>query len=46
MLKLEITNKDGYLYYLIDEKNNEYVLNLEFLDIEKTPETRKCYLYK
>lgn len=38
MLKLEISNIEGYLYYLKDQMNNKHILNLEFFDIEKEPE--------
>lgn len=32
MVKLKITKIDNYLYDLIDERENLYTLNLEFLD--------------
>ena len=38
MVKLEIINKDGYLYKLKDEKENNYEFSLEFFDIETSPE--------
>ena len=37
MEKLKIINKDGYMYNLINENNNEYVINLEFFDLEEQP---------
>lgn len=36
MIKLKITNKDNYIYNLKDEKENDYILNLEFFDINES----------
>lgn len=33
MVKLQIINKDNYIYNLKDEQDNNYNLNIEFLDI-------------
>ena len=38
MLRLEIINKENYIYCLQDENGNKYTFNLEFLDIEKIPD--------
>ena len=38
MVRLKIINKNNYLYKLKDIKGNEYEFNLEFFDIETTPE--------
>ena len=38
MVKLMIINKNEYLYSLKDERNNDYELNLEFLDVEEKPQ--------
>ena len=44
MIKLEIINKDDYIYNLKDEKDNKYDLNLEFLDIAESPKVGD-YIY-
>lgn len=38
MVKLQIINKNNCLYKLKDIKENEYEINLEFLDIKSIPE--------
>lgn len=38
MVKLKIINKDNYLYKLIDDRENNYEISLEFFDIESSPE--------
>ena len=35
MIKLRISNSDGYLYELEDENSRKYKLNLEFFDLEE-----------
>ena len=35
MIKLRISNSNGYLYELEDENNKKYSLNLEFFDLEE-----------
>ena len=37
MMKLEIINKNSYVYDLKDEEGNNYSFNLEFFDIEESP---------
>ena len=37
MIKLKIENQDGYVYNLKDENGNDYIINLEFFDIESKP---------
>lgn len=38
MIKLEIVNKNNYEYKFKDERGNNYILDLEFLDIKGKPE--------
>ena len=38
MTKLKIIKKEGFIYTLKDNKEREYVLNIEFHDISKDPE--------
>lgn len=38
MIKLKIVEKNGYTYKLKDEKEKEYNMILEFLDIDKIPQ--------
>lgn len=35
MIKLEIVNRDNYVYVLKSEDGHEYSINLEFVDMEK-----------
>lgn len=35
MKRLKIIKKDNYIYNLMDEKENTYTINLEFLDIKE-----------
>lgn len=44
MKKLLISNIDNYIYYLVDEQNIEYKLQLEFYDINNFPKIGD-YLY-
>ena len=44
MIRLTIVNKNDYEYGLVDEKGQNYNLNLEFLDVEKELE-KEDYLY-
>lgn len=44
MVKLKIVNIDGYKYNLKDEERHNYIINLEFLDIEKKLEIGN-YIY-
>ena len=37
MTKLIITKIDGYNYYLVDEENREYKINIEFYGLEDSP---------
>ena len=37
MIKLIITKIDGYNYYLVDEENREYKINIEFYGLEDSP---------
>ena len=37
-IKLKIVEKNKYMYKLQDEDNRMYMLNIEFLDIEETPQ--------
>ena len=37
MVKLEIINKKDFLYYLKDERNNNYEFSIEFYDIDESP---------
>ena len=39
MVKLIIEKIDGFKYYLRDNSNNVYQLNLEFYDISRNPHT-------
>ena len=44
MIKLQIININDYTYSLKDMNENEYKLNLEFLDVEERPKIRD-YIY-
>ncbi len=44
MVKLKIINRDNYIYNLKDEKENNYILNLEFFHIDESIELGD-YLY-
>lgn len=44
MKKLLINKIDNYVYYLLDEKNIEYKVQLEFYDINNLPKVGD-YLY-
>lgn len=44
MKKLVIVKQDNYEYFFRDENANEYILNIEFLDIEQKPKTGD-YIY-
>lgn len=44
MIKLEVLEKDKYLYKLQDKEGNEYILNLEFFDLIDKPNVRD-YIY-
>lgn len=44
MKKILINKIDNYVYYLLDEKNIEYKLQLEFYDINNLPKIGD-YLY-
>ncbi len=44
MVKLEILNIDGYKYNLKDEDDKNYIINLEFLDVEEKPKIGE-YIY-
>lgn len=35
MIKLLVVEKDNYIYSLKDEKGKKYILNIEFMDIDK-----------
>jgi hypothetical protein len=37
MIKLKIVNIDSYKYNLQDEDKNNYIINLEFFDLEEKP---------
>ena len=37
MIKLKIVEKSKYVYKLEDEEKREYMINIEFLDIEVPP---------
>ena len=37
MIKLKIINKNKYEYYLKDKEENNYIVRLDFYDIEKEP---------
>ena len=37
MIKLKIVNIDGYEYNLEDENKHNYIINLDFFDIEEKP---------
>ena len=37
MIRLRIDNVDGYNYFLRDSGNSEYILNIEFYDLEYKP---------
>lgn len=36
--RLRIMKKNNYSYLFSDESDSEYVINIEFMDIEKAPE--------
>ena len=42
MIKLRVDKVDGYNYFLKDDKDFEYILNIEFYDLEYKP---KCNDY-
>ena len=44
MIKLEIVDKNNYEYTLKDERDNNYILNLDFFDIEEKPKNGD-YIY-
>lgn len=44
MKKLKIVKKDNYLYTLEDKDNKQYILNIEFQDIEINPNINN-YIY-
>lgn len=44
MEKLQIIRVNNYEYELIDEREKEYKINIEFLDIEEKP-TEGDYIY-
>jgi len=37
-IKLKIVETNRYVYKLYDEEKREYIINIEFLDIEETPQ--------
>lgn len=44
-MKLEITQIDGYFYNFKNEVGEQYVLNLEFLDIDFKLKERRYNLF-
>ena len=38
MISLRVLKKDGYLYTLEDDEQNQYELNLDFIDVDNTIE--------
>lgn len=44
MIKLNIESIDSYKYTLKDEDENNYIINLDFFDVEKKPKVGN-YIY-
>lgn len=45
MIKLEVLNKNNDEYEFKDDKENNYILNLEILDIREKIKERRLNLY-
>lgn len=46
MIKLEIVKKSNYEYECQDEMGHNYIMNLEFFDIQEFPKIRRLYIFE